>query len=120
MTQTYRFLTAERLGDVWCARLRSPRLEELEVYELADELLALGADGCHNLALALGPDRPDCIFSVFLAKLMTVRRVLGERGGGLVLCEVGPVTHSVFAACRLDEQFRFLPDFDAAVTHFAR
>ena len=36
-----------------------------------------------------------------------------------MLCEVGPVTRSVFEACRLDEQFRFLPDFDAAVANFA-
>jgi hypothetical protein len=120
MSQPYRLIDAQPRGDVWCVRLRRARLEEPDVYALADELLALVNDGCRQMALALGPDGPDCIYSVFLAKLMTVQRVLDEQGGGLVLCQVSPVTHTVFEACRLDEQFRFLPDFDAAVAHFAR
>jgi hypothetical protein len=119
MSQPHRFIAVERRGDVCCVRLRCNRLEEPEIYELANELLALIDEGCRQLALSLGPDRPDCIYSVFLAKLMTVQRVLGERGGALVLCEVSPVTRTVFAASRLDEQFQFLPDFDAAVAHFA-
>ena len=120
MSQPYRFIAVQRRGDVCCVRLRRTRLEEPEVYEAADELLALADEGCRQVALSLGPDGPDCIHSVFLAKLMTVQRVLGERGGALVLCEVSPVTRTVFAASRLDEQFCFLPDFDAAVAHFAR
>ena len=120
MSQPYRFIAAEQRGDVWCVRLRCARLEEAEVYELANELLGLVHAGCRHLALSLGPAAPDCIYSVFLAKLMTVQRVLGEQGGAMVLCEVSPVTHTVFEASRLDDQFRFLPDFDAAVAHFAR
>jgi hypothetical protein len=120
MSQPYRFIDVQRRGDVWCVRLRRTRMEEPDVYELANELLALVNDGCRRLALALGPDEPDCIYSVFLAKLMTVQRVLGEQGGSMVLCQVSPVTRTVFEACRLDEQFRFLPDFDGAVAHFAR
>ena len=120
MNPPYRFIAVECRGDVWCVRLRSPRLEEPDVYEFADELLGLVNDGCRKLALSLGPEGPDCIYSVFLAKLMTVQRVLGERGGGLVLCQVSPVARTVFEAARLEEQFCFLPDFDAAVAHFAR
>ena len=120
MNPPYRLIDAQRRGDVWCVRLRRTRLEEPDVYALADELLALVNNGCRQMALALGPDEPDCIYSVFLAKLMTVQRVLGERGGGLVLCQVSPVARTVFEAARLEEQFCFLPDFDAAVAHFAR
>jgi hypothetical protein len=120
MSQPYRFIAAERRGDVWCVRLRCARLEETEVYELANELLGLVHDGCRKLALGLGPAAPDCIYSVFLAKLMTVQRVLGEQGGAMVLCEVSPVTRTVFEASRLDDQFRFLPDFDAAVAHLGQ
>lgn len=118
--QPYRLIDVQRRGEVWCVRLRRPRLEETEIYELANELLRLVSDGCRKLALALGPNGPDCIYSVFLAKMMTVQRVLGEQGGSLVLCEVSPVTRTVFAASQLDKQFHFLPDFDAAVAHFAR
>jgi hypothetical protein len=120
MSQPYRFIAVERRGDVCCVRLRCTRLEEPEVYELANELLALCDEGCHKMALGLGPDGPDCIYSVFLAKLMTVQRVLSEKGGALVLCSVSPVTRTVFMASKLDDQFCFLPDFDAAVAHFAR
>jgi anti-anti-sigma regulatory factor len=52
---------------------------------------------------------------VFLAKLMTVQRHLRQKGGALVLCEVSPEVRSVFEACRLDQQFRFVKDFDEAV-----
>jgi anti-anti-sigma regulatory factor len=52
---------------------------------------------------------------VFLAKLMTVQRHLRQQGGALVLCEVSPEVRSVFEACRLDQQFRFVKDFDEAV-----
>ena len=119
MSQPYLLIAAERRGDVCCVRLRRARLDEAEVYELTNELLALADEGCPNLALSLGPDGPVCVYSVFLAKLMTVQRILGERGGALVLCEVSPVTRTVFTASRLDEKFQFLPDFDAAVAHFA-
>ncbi len=120
MSQSYRLIAVERRGDVCCVRLRSHRLEEGEIYELASELLALADEGGPKVALSLGPDGPACMYSVFLAKLMTVQRLLGERGGELVLCEVSPVTRTAFAASRLDEKFLFLPDFDAAVAHFAR
>ena len=120
MSQPYRLIAVERRGDVCCVRLCLARLEEAQVYELATELLALADEGCNKVALSLGPDGPVCVYSVFLAKLMTVQRVLGERGGELVLCEVSPVTRTAFTASRLDEKFQFLPDFDAAVAHFAR
>jgi anti-anti-sigma regulatory factor len=119
MSRPYRLIAVERRGDVCCVRLRLARMDEAEVYELANELLALADEGCPKVALSLGPDGPACMYSVFLAKLMTVQRVFGERGGELVLCEVSPVTRTAFAASRLDEKFQFLPDFDAAVAHFA-
>ena len=73
------------------------------------------AEACHGLALSLGPKSPECLYSVFLAKLYWVQRVLNEQGVGLVLCEVEPAVHAIFEACKLDEQFRFAADFDAAV-----
>jgi anti-anti-sigma factor len=118
MPRTYRHITFEKRGDVCCARLRSLRLEEESVHELAEELLDLAAEVSPKLALSLGPRAPQCLYSVFLSKLVTVQRQLHEQGGELVLCDVSPEVQSVFAACRLEDQFRFLKDFDEAVARW--
>lgn len=115
MTRAYRQITFEKRGEVCCARLRSLRLEEESVHELAEELLELAAEASPKLALSLGPRAPLCLYSVFLAKLVTLQRQLSQRGGDLVLCEAPPEVRSVFAACRLENQFRFLQNFDEAV-----
>jgi hypothetical protein len=113
----YHFITVEQRGDVFCARLKSTRLDESEIHLLGGELIDLAdVQGCRKLALSLGPQPPDCLYSVFLAKLVTVRNTLRKHGGQLVLCEVSPVAYSVFEACLLHREFTFVPDFDAAVT----
>jgi hypothetical protein len=116
----YRLITVERQGDVFCVRLRRPRLEEPEIYQFADEVLDLcTSQGCRRLALSLGPGRPDCMYSVFLSKLVTVQRRLHELGGEMVLCEVAPVVQTIFEAAKLDTQFLFVPDFAAALARWA-
>jgi hypothetical protein len=116
----YHFITVEQRGDVFCVRLKSTRLDESEIHLLGGELIDLAdVRGCRKLALSLGPQPPDCLYSVFLAKLVTVRNTLRKHGGQLVLCEVGPVAYSVFEACLLHREFAFLPDFDAAVTQLS-
>jgi hypothetical protein len=121
MTRPYPHLEIQRHGDVFCVRLRSHRLEEPEIYELANELIALCTqEGCRKLALSLGPHSPECIYSVFLAKLITVQRVLGENGGKLILCDVGQPVRAIFEACRLDSHFVFLDNFTAAIDYWVR
>ncbi len=116
MAKKYRHLLIERRGDVFCVRLRSFRIEEMEIHEAADELIDLARSApCRGVALSLGPRSPECLYSVFLAKLYSVQRVLSERGVSLVLCEVDATVHTIFAAAKLDDRFRFAPDFDAAV-----
>jgi anti-anti-sigma factor len=114
-----RFTEVEHRGDVFCVRLRRPRLDEPELSELAEELLGLvRRDGCRKLALSLGPRPPEFLYSVFLAKLISLQRVLREHGGEIVLCHAGPEVRSIFEACCLDALFLFLPDFEAAVAHW--
>src|SRR5262245_34517662 len=121
MENQYRYLRAHRDGDVFCVRLRQPRLEEGEIHQFGEELQQLiTRDGCRRLALSLGPESPDCMYSVFLAKLVSVRNLLARHEGRMVLCEVSPLTYSVFEACLLHREFTFVPDFAAAVAHFAR
>ena len=118
--ERYHFIRVDRRGDVFCVRLGRTRLDEAEIYQLADELIDLCViQGCRKLALSLGPEPPDCMYSVFLAKLISVQRTLREHRGEMVLAEVGPVVQTIFEACRLDNQFHFVPDFAAAITRWA-
>jgi hypothetical protein len=121
MTRPYHYIEVERRGDVVCTRLRRSQLDEPMIHELAGELRRLVTEeSCRKLALSLGPEAPQCLYSVFLAKLITLQRMLRERGGELVLCYVSPPVHSIFATCCLDQLFHFEPDFDAAVAYWAK
>jgi hypothetical protein len=116
----YRHIHVERLGDVFLVRLRNSRLEESEIHQLGNELIDLCEnDGCRKLALSLGPEPPDCLYSVFLAKLVSVRNAVRRLEGRLVLCETAPVTYQVFEACLLHREFDFAADFAAAVVALA-
>ena len=118
--ESYRLIRVDQQEDVYCVRLRHSRLEEIEIHQLGEELISLSTQqGCRKLALSLGPATPDCLYSVFLAKLVAVRNVLARAGGRLVLCEVGPITFNVFEACLLHREFVFAPDFAAAGVLFA-
>jgi hypothetical protein len=111
----FRHLEVERRGDVFWARLRRNQLGEFDVLELADELQTLVVDqGCRQLALRLGPEALECLYSVFLAKLVMIRRRLLECGGLLVLWDAPPDVLGVFEACHLKDHFQFAPDEAAA------
>jgi len=113
---SYRHITVTRQGDIFCVRLKHPRMEETEIQQLGDELISLCTEqGCTRLALSLGPEPPYCLYSVFLAKLVAVRNALRRAGGHMVLCEVGPHTYSAFEACMLHREFVFVPTFSAAI-----
>lgn len=114
MTHPYRHIDVERRGQVFCVRLRQTRLDEPQIYELFGELNGLVSDeGCRTLALSLGPESPECLYSVFLAKLIALQRLLQENGGELVLCHAQPAVRTIFQACRLDHLFRFQADFES-------
>jgi len=110
MSPPLRHITVDHLGDVTYVGLKKHHLGESEVLELADEVVGLIHGGCRKMAFSLGPGALECLFSVFLAKLVMFQRVLRERGGALVLCDVTPEVLGVFKACRLDELFQFAPD----------
>lgn len=115
---TYRHILVTRDQDVTCVRLKHTRLEESEIHQLGDEILAACAEPGARLALSLGPETPHCLYSVFLAKLVALRNALARQGGRMVLCEAGANTYSVFEAARLNEQFTFVADFAAAIAQF--
>jgi anti-anti-sigma factor len=116
MPRPYRHIVVDREGEVFCVRFLDRRLDESGIYALADELFSLVTEeGCRKMALCLGPDKPEFMYSVFLAKLVTLRRLLMEREGSLILCEVSPLVLEVFQASKLDSHFRFAPDRKTAV-----
>jgi hypothetical protein len=116
MTQPWKHIDVEQRGDVACVRLRRFRIEEPEIPHLESELMTLGSTtGCKKIALSLGPRPPECLYSIFLAKLLTVQRRLADHDCRLVLCEVSPEVRAIFEVCHFAELFQFVPDFDAAV-----
>ena len=119
MSPPLRYITVDRIGDVACVSLKKHRLTEDEVLQLADEVVGLIDGGCRKMAICLGPGALECLYSVFLAKLVMFQRVLRERGGALKLCDVTPEVRDVFEACRLHELFDFAGDQASAVAAFA-
>jgi anti-anti-sigma regulatory factor len=121
MEPVYRHIEVRRRGGVFCVRLTRPHYDETELHELGDELEGLVVDeGCRRLALALGNDTLECVYSMFLAKLIMARRVLLEHEGRMILCEVGPVTRGILDACRLLSYFDIEPNVDAAAAALAK
>lgn len=113
MYRPYRYLDVEQQGEVSCVRMRQSRLDETQIYEATAELIELVTDGgCRRMVLALGPERPECLYSVFLAKLVTLQRELTQRGGKLLLFDASPEVRSIFAACGLEDRFHFITNVD--------
>jgi hypothetical protein len=118
MTNPWRHIDVEARGSLRCVRLRHLRFEEKQIEELAQEILATGnAEGCTTVALSLGPRPPECLYSVFLSKLISIQRRLNDAHRQLVLCEAGPEVQAIFAACKLTDIFTFVADFDAATAN---
>jgi anti-anti-sigma regulatory factor len=115
MSRAFRYLTVDVKDDVFCVLMRQRKLTETEVQEFTEELLSLIQDqGCRKLVLSLGPGSPDCLYSIFLAKLFAVRRRITELGGVMKLCDVTEDVLGVFDACHLKDFFDFAPDQESA------
>jgi hypothetical protein len=119
MPRSYQTIAVECQDDVFCVSLKHTDLTEPQVQVMGDELASLlTEDGCRKMVLSLGPTPPSLIYSVFMGKLLMVRRRLLEEGGALKLCEAGPAVRSVFDALQLTDYFDFYPDREAAVAAF--
>src|SRR6516164_9875652 len=73
MQRSYQHLDYREQDGVFCVRIRNHRLQESGLDELSAELARLIDEGnCRKLVLSLGPDDFDCLYSVFLAKLVNL------------------------------------------------
>jgi hypothetical protein len=92
----------------------------MEIEALGGELLHLIVDGgCRKLVLNFGPNSPNVLFSLFLAKLAMVHQRLLDVHGAMRLCAVNAYVMEVFQACQMDSYFEFAPDQAAAVAALA-
>jgi anti-anti-sigma factor len=115
MKRPYQQIEPEQDGPVTVVRIRRRRIDEPEVHALGDELTNLvERDGSRWLVLDLGPGMLECLYSVFLAKLVMLQRCVHEHGGALILCGAAPEVEAVFEACKLKDYFQFAPDREAA------
>jgi hypothetical protein len=120
MTPAPRHISVETRADVWIAHMRNFHMLEPELIEMADEVVSLiEDDGCRKLVFCLGPGDVACLYSIFLAKLVMIRRHLLERGGLLRISQASENTKNVFRACDLDKIFTFVPELDAAIADLA-
>jgi anti-sigma B factor antagonist len=119
MHRSYQQLEYHQQDDVFCVRLKK-NLGEAELEQLSDELGRLIDEaGCRKMIISLGPGDLVCLYSVFLAKLITLQRRLEAVGGALVLTDLSPNTQEVFRATGLDRHFCFAPDQDSALRRLA-
>lgn len=116
MVTEYRYIRVEPEENARCVMFRQQRMTEQEVLELGDEVLRMvDAEDCPRVVLDFASTTPECLYSVFLAKLVSLQRALEAKGGGLRLCSCNPQVVGVFRACCLDRIFTIAPDRAAAL-----
>jgi hypothetical protein len=121
MERPYRHIDVRREGDVFCVRLRQYQLSENQLYDMCGELVSLVEDeGCRKMVLNLGPPDPEFLYSIFLAKLVSLQRRLRAVDGTLKIANASRITCDIFDACRLLSLFDFVPDEAAAVEALSR
>jgi anti-anti-sigma factor len=121
MERPFKQIEFDRQGDVYCVRLLHAEVDENGLEELSAEVARLiDEDGCRKMVLELGPEDPLCLYSVFLAKLVSLQRRLAASGGALALAGLSQNTEHVFQVAGLHNFFSFYPKPGAAVAALER
>lgn len=112
---SFKLISYEKQGSTLCIRFKNLRPSELEIQDSFQEIKKVIQDEkATKVALSLGPNM-ECMYSVFLGKMISIQRQLNELGGKLVVCHVSPQVKAIFVACKLDDRFHFAADFPTAV-----
>lgn len=109
-------LEHELTGGVHVLRLHTSRLEtSMPIMVLADELdrVISEADGAPRVVINLGT--VEFLVTTALAKLITCREKVRERGGSISLCSLQPAVAEVMEVTRFDELFDIYDSESAAV-----
>jgi hypothetical protein len=112
----YNFIAFSLIGDVFCVRLQKVRVEDYEMDELGAELGRLiDEENCRKMVLGLGPEEPECLISIFLAKLINLQRRLEGINGRLALTQASEHTRKIFRLAGIEKYFHFYPDEQSAL-----
>ena len=114
MSSPYLHITVQRTGDVLCVSLRDHQLEDAAIRAMSDEIedAVIGNDS-RKLVLSLG--ELTCLYSLLIAKLIKLRRLMFERNGSFKICDISAEIRDVFESCQLQHYFDLSPDCDTAV-----
>jgi anti-anti-sigma factor len=111
MHRPYKRLEYREQDGVFCVRIKAQKLQENGLDELSTELARLvDEEDCRKMVLSLGPGEFECLYSVFLAKLVNLQRRLENAGGRMVLAEATPAVQGIFRAAGLERHFTFFAD----------
>lgn len=120
MQRPYVQIQVDKRGQVCCVRLKNTLFDDEALEQFGAELARLvDEDGCTRIVLDLGSRELQCLYSLFLAKLIHLQRRLEASGGGIVLAEVTPYIRELFQVTGLEKMFRFFPDEESAVQAFS-
>lgn len=116
MDRPFRHIEFDIQAQVAVLSLLQTRLNETDLEELGAEIARLiDEQGKARLVLVLGPEEPSCLYSIFLAKLVTLQRRVKAVGGELVIALANQDTKDIFRATGLDRLFRFFDRTEDAV-----
>ena len=111
MDRPYEYIAFRDQAGVFCVRINNHRLREVDMEQLGTELNRLIDErDCHKMVLSLGPGDFECLYSVFLGKLIHLQQRLASIGGAMVVAEASENTMGVFRATGLDKHFQFFAD----------
>jgi hypothetical protein len=108
MDRPFHLIDVYRHGGVFSVQLRQAVVDDQELEELGAEMARLlDEEGCRKLVLVLGPEEPRCLYSVFLAKLLNLKKRLEKVGGALAMAQVHPEAYRIFRVMGLEKFFAF-------------
>jgi anti-anti-sigma regulatory factor len=116
MDYTYKYFEVEGRGPTCVVRLLPVRYDESLLDPMGAELARLlDVEGYRNIVLSLGPEDPDCLQSVFLAKLLNLKKRLEQGGGALCLTDLSEHTRHILQVVGLEKHFRCCENVEAAL-----
>jgi hypothetical protein len=120
MSRPYEFIAFQIVNDVFGVRLQKLRIEDHELEDVGAELGRLiDEENCRKMVLNLGPEEPECLISIFLAKLINLQRRLESTHGRLALAHASEHTRDLFRLAGIEKYFRFFPDEPSALRALA-
>ncbi len=115
----YHYLDISRRDEVIVVRFKDSKLiDDLAIVKVANELYALAAEP-DGRRLLLNFAGVDYLSSMFLSKLLGLKRRLEKKQGQLKLCEICPEVREVFGITKIDTILEIVATEDEGLAAFA-